>query len=48
MATRGDYKTRPDDDDDETFARAMDNLGRLAHYYRDVAAYDHDLIVIMY
>jgi hypothetical protein len=44
---RGVYKTRPDDDEDETFARAMHNLRWLARYYRDVAAHDYDLIVIM-
>ncbi|WP_165494955.1 DUF1877 family protein [Actinomadura roseirufa] len=47
MAERGVYKTRPDDDEDEVFAHAMDNLQRLAHYYRDIADHDYDLIVIM-
>lgn len=48
MAACGVYKTRPSDDEDETFARAMGNLRWLARYYRDVAAHDHDLIVITY
>ncbi|MEV5573006.1 DUF1877 family protein [Spirillospora sp. NPDC052269] len=46
MVGLGVYKTRPDDDEDETFARAMDDLRWLARYYRDVAAHGHDLIVI--
>ncbi|WP_345390668.1 hypothetical protein [Nonomuraea salmonea] len=44
----GVYKTRSDDDEDETFARAMNNLRWLARYYRDVAAHGYDLIVISY
>ncbi|WP_433326224.1 DUF1877 family protein [Spirillospora sp. CA-294931] len=46
MVALGVYKTRPDDDEGETFARAMGNLRWLARYYREVAAYGYDLIVI--
>ena len=46
---RGVYKTRPGDDEDETFARhGQPAMARaLPPHYRDVAAYGYDLIVIM-
>jgi hypothetical protein len=47
MFAHGVYKTAPNSDEDKTFARAMENLRWLGRYYRDVAAYDHDLIVML-
>ncbi|MEV4254893.1 DUF1877 family protein [Spirillospora sp. NPDC049652] len=47
MVRSGVYKVRPNDDEDETFARAMDDLRWLARYYRDVASHGYDLIVIL-
>lgn len=48
MADLGVYKTRRDEDEEETFAHAMDDLRWLARYYREVAAHGYDLIVVMY